>query len=97
MPDFPLEQFSKEFAHLNQIPAITLQLGAVEAWALLGQIQLACRHPMNLGPTRQIAEQIARQLQAAVATTPALAAVAEMGWNPDYDQEVLVEDKEGIK
>ena len=91
--EFPLEQFAVEFAKIKQQPVI-LQLGGWEAWALLGQIQLACRHPENNGPTRQVAEQIARQLQAAVATTPALAAMAEMGWNPDYDQEILKGDKE---
>jgi hypothetical protein len=93
---FSLTQFSEEFARLKQQPVI-LQLGGWEAWALLAQIQLACRHPENNGPTRQVAEQIARQIQAAVATTPALAAMAEMGWNPRYDQEVLVKEKEEPK
>ena len=85
--EFSLDQFQAEFADLEEHPGVVLRLGAVEAWAVLGQLQLACRHPANNGPTRQIAEQVARQLQAAVATTPALRVVAEMGWDPAYDEE----------
>ncbi len=82
-----LDQFKAEFAALQDHPGVILQLGAWEAWALLGQLQLACRHPRNNGPTRQIAERFARQIQAAVATTPALKVIAERGWNPAYDEE----------
>ncbi len=84
--EYSLDQFGAEFAALQGRPCV-LQLDGPEAFALLGQIQLACRHPRNLGPSRQIAERIGRLIQATVATTPALAAVAEMGWNPAYDEE----------
>jgi hypothetical protein len=83
---FSIAQFNAEFVALQGRPFV-LQLDGPEAFALLGQIQLACRHPANKGPSRQIAERIGRLIQATLATTPALAAVAEYGWNPVYDEE----------
>jgi hypothetical protein len=77
------EQFEREFRALENHPGVTLQLSAVEAWCLLCQIQLACRHPGNTGPSRRIAEAAARVLQALVATGPALHSIAERGWTDD--------------
>lgn len=77
--------FAAEFAQLRDHPPIVLEIGAVEAWVLLAQLQLACRHPQNTGPSRQIAARIARQLQEAIASGGALAIVAEMGWQQAFD------------
>ena len=85
LPDFPT--FADEMKALcERKQTITLKLTALDAWAILSQIQLASRHPENTGPTRNIAERIARQLQEQIATTPALAQTAEAGWDPEYDQ-----------
>jgi hypothetical protein len=60
-------------------------LDAITAWQILGAIQLACRHPAFMGSARQTAERFARGLQEIVASTPALARVAEQGWDPEAD------------
>lgn len=49
----------------------------LEAWCLLCQVQLACRHPENAGPTCGIAIRIARQFQQQIASTPSLAIIVE--------------------
>jgi hypothetical protein len=85
LPDF--EHFSAEFSLLEFHPGVLLELDGVQAWCLLSSIQLACRHPKFTGPTRQVAEQIGRLLQDAVAPSGALAQLAEAGWNPDFDVE----------
>lgn len=83
-----VDEFTQEFAQLDQQPDIVLELSPTSAWCLMAQIQLACRHPSNEGPSRAIAESIARDIQLVLATTPALAAVAEHGWDASYDEEV---------
>ena len=85
-PDALQAAFAVEFLQLDGRPPIMLLITQVEAWALLSQIQLASRHPKNLGSTREMAEQIARKLQAVVAREGALKIVAESGWDPAYDE-----------
>lgn len=80
-------RFREEFAGMEQHPGIVLDLSGYQAWCLLGQIQLACRHPENVGPSRQIVEGLARTIEAEVATTPALQEVARRGWLAEYDEE----------
>lgn len=78
--------FVREFAALAaRVDRFTLSIRPVDAWILLSQLQLALRHPQNTGPSAEAARQIARRLQSIVAPHGALAAVAERGWNPDYD------------
>lgn len=89
MSDDPLfNQFRQDFLALEHHPGVHLELTAIEAWMLLGQIQIACRHPENNGISRATVEKLARQIQAGLAVTPALAAVAERGWDPAYDEEI---------
>lgn len=89
------EQLFKQFAQdykqmVIRHPGIDLQMPALEAWALACTVQLACRHPEFVGPTRQIAERAARKLFDELAATPALAEVARRGWDPAFDD---VEDE----
>jgi hypothetical protein len=79
------QEFIAEFRQLETLPPIVLELTAVEAWILLSQIQLACRHPENTGPSRKMVEGLARRIQDVLAQTPALYAIAQRGWDPDYD------------
>lgn len=65
---------------------VHLELSKVNAWILAAQLQLALRHPKNTGPTALIGREIIQRIHAAVATTPALAAVAAKGWDPAHDQ-----------
>jgi hypothetical protein len=83
-----LEHYAEDFRALAKTPPITLTIPAIDAFCILGQIQLACRHPFNTGPSRTIAERFGHQLQHLVATTDALAEVARRGWDPAFDEEV---------
>lgn len=61
---------------------IELLLGPLEAYVLLGCIQLACRHPENNGQASEIGEHIGRRIQQALAPEPGpLAEVLELSWN----------------
>lgn len=51
-------------------------------WCLLAAVQLAARHPNALqSRPLQTAIEVARALQATLSTTPALARIAEQGWD----------------
>ncbi|HEU0142921.1 MAG TPA: hypothetical protein VFQ79_24590 [Bryobacteraceae bacterium] len=85
MPDRPdLFDVAREDLK-RQSGRITVALTYTEAWSVLGQLQLAARHPGNTGPGARIARQFAELLQQEVSTTPMLAAIADLGWNPEHD------------
>jgi hypothetical protein len=69
-----------ELNELKKGQTITLQLKPLQAWALLGNLQLALAHERNQGTTARIGYRIAKQLERAVAATPALREVARRGW-----------------
>lgn len=77
--------FSADFRSLRERPDIRIALPATAAWVVMAQLQLALRHPDNGGETAAIARRFARELQRAVAITPALHAVAEQGWGPEEE------------
>ena len=80
------KRFSREFKTLEGDPQpVILELTKLQAWSLLCQVQLALRHPKNIGPTSAIARGIAEALQAKIATLPAMAEVARLGWNTKCD------------
>ena len=65
-----------------------VEIDVTTAICLIAQLQLATRHPENIGPSRQVAEAFARVLQQQVVeVAPEAAAILEMGWNPDFDIE----------
>jgi hypothetical protein len=79
--------FVAEFERLTKATQrLALSMTPLEAWCLLCHVQLACRHPENTGPTRDIAIKIARQFQQRIAPDGALAIVAEQGWHQEFDQ-----------
>lgn len=61
---------------------VVLRMSKLSAWVLLSQLQLALRHPENVGPTSEIARTIAMNVQEALLPDPesALARLAESGW-----------------
>jgi hypothetical protein len=69
-----------ELRELDTREPITIRLRPLQAWALLGNLQLALGHERNRGATARAGRQIARLLEREVATTPALKEIARRGW-----------------
>ena len=64
----------------------SIDCDVITAMSVIGQLQLASRHPGNTGASRQIAEKFARDLQEMVIrVAPENAELIEMGWNPAND------------
>jgi hypothetical protein len=59
-----------------------------ELLSLVGNVQLALRHPQNTGPASQIARDIVRQIAERVRQEgfPANAEIMLLGSDPTYDQ-----------
>lgn len=74
--------FNAEFGDIVDVP-IVLKMSSYRAWAIMAALQLALRHPQFDGPIADQARDTARQLQNLLATTPALATVAERGWDKE--------------
>jgi len=78
-------RFGEELEALKHVP-FTLQTDAITAWSLMSQIQLALRHPKNIGPTADLARKTAQRIIDTLAPPgTALREVAEMGWDKTYD------------
>ena len=62
--------------------SITLKLSATEALMLLGEIQLACKHPNNKGYPRRFVETLGREIGAKLSADggDVLRAVCDAGW-----------------
>lgn len=81
-----LRAFAEEFKELCASERrVELELTPLEAWALMSNLQLALRHPNNVGPTARTAKGVAERLQGIVAPDGVLAEVARRGWNVRYD------------
>lgn len=80
-PDFPRDF---EALCLDEQPLI-MNLSKFQAWVIFCHLQLALRHPRNIGPTAKHARAIAEHLERQLATTPALKRVAVAGWDPQQD------------
>jgi hypothetical protein len=76
---------SKLFA--KGAPPVKFELNMVLTVGLIGQLQLAFRHPANNGPTREMIEKLVRDLIEQI--DPARTEVYEflmMGFNPEMDE-----------
>jgi hypothetical protein len=63
-----------------------LHLTPAQAMALLGTIQLALRHPANVGPTARAMRDLALMIENWLQDCgPAVKKLCELGWNPDED------------
>lgn len=81
-----MDRFAAEFRALKGRPFI-LETDVVTAWIIIGQVQLALRHPKNTGPTAEIARRaIEHMIQVVAPEGTVLRDVAEKGWNSDYDE-----------
>jgi hypothetical protein len=81
------KKFTQEFTEFcNSAKSFTLTLQPAQAWMLLGQLQLALRHPDNRGAPAEMAFSIAKQLEAYVSQGgPTVAMIAAFGWQPKLD------------
>jgi len=69
---------------------LELELTALEAMTLLGQMQLALRHPANRGASADLVRKIAQVIEQFLAKLgPATAEICRRGWAPEHD---VVED-----
>jgi hypothetical protein len=75
-----LQAAALELRELDTREPILIELRPLQAWALLGNLQLALGHERNTGATARVGRQIARLLEREVATTPALKEIARRGW-----------------
>lgn len=82
-------------SRLNADPQpVHLEISKLDAFFLIAQVQLACRHPGNNGPTRARIECIMRDLGKALAIHDAdLRNLIELGWRPDADRPAGPETK----
>ena len=80
------EQFRKEFEALcKSNHGFFLKMSTSETWCVLGQLQLALRHPANNGPSAKTAKRIAEQLQRAIAPGGVMKFIADRGWDTKFD------------
>jgi hypothetical protein len=85
MPDeVPSPEFVEDFKALyDDETDVVLTLSKYHAWCVMSAIQLAQRHPeaRKVSPIPiQVASEVAVAIQKEIATTPALAKVAQDGW-----------------
>lgn len=82
-----MDKETVEYLKVNsekQIQPIILDI--LGAMCIVSNIQLASRHPGNIGPSSNIAQSIAKEIQKSILeVAPNLAEVLEKGWNPEFD------------
>lgn len=80
------QEYVAELKELENNPPIGVQISPIAIVAIVGNIQLASRHPdVTDSPVTKIAIDAARQLQKAFNPKTAIYRVMELGWNPDED------------
>lgn len=70
---------------MELLPASTIEIDPACAMMLISAIQLVCRHPNFIGPTRTFVEQFARDLTMHAFPEGQLQEYANLGWNQDLD------------
>lgn len=81
-----LQAGARELKELANREPIIVELRPLQAWALLGNLQLALAHERNKGATARIGRQIARLLEREIATTPALKEIVRRGWKGEVPE-----------
>jgi hypothetical protein len=71
--------FKEDFSGMYE-KTHAMECSCLDLWCLLSAVQLACRHPEFKGPTREIAEALAREIFDEMDITPAIREVARRGW-----------------
>jgi hypothetical protein len=74
-------------AAMERLQPKELKLTPTDAFCLLSQLQLALRHPKNVGHAAYVGRQLAEDLQEYISVTPNLKLVIEAGWDPEHDDD----------
>ena len=82
------EQWAFEFSQLSNVPSIDIRISPLAGWCLVCQIQLASRHPENIGVTAAEARQIADAIAQRLPLSDVGRAFLNKGWDPSLDIEV---------
>jgi len=83
-------EFTREMTKLGQQGVvIRLSLTPDQAMALIAAVQLANRHPFNVGPSRLLARRMVDRMQSEFGQykVPHVIEVIQRGWNDQYDIE----------
>jgi len=89
-----VDAYMDELKQLSHAPnAATLEIDDYIAVAIIGQIQLASRHPENIGWSRDQAIVVAKELQKLFNPESAIAKVLELGWGQTFDVVVPPEQR----
>jgi hypothetical protein len=89
-----VDAYMDELMQLSHAPnAATLEIDDYIAVAIIGQIQLASRHPENTGWNRDQAIVVAKELQKLFNPESAIAKVLELGWSQTFDVTVPSEQR----
>lgn len=80
-----LDLATQEMQQLDRRPGVILEMNAAEALLLIGQLQLALRHPLNQGPGAAFVRDITRRIETHLGTTPGMRWLIARGWDPSYD------------
>jgi len=90
------EESLELYRQLDALAPVTLVIPAAVVFNLIGQCQLALRHPSNHGPSalaaRQWIEQVARYLDGLV---PGTFDLVQMGFDGRFDQPAPASQEEG--
>jgi hypothetical protein len=73
------------FKRWKEQPPIDFRASRVDAFTLMGCLQLAWRHPDLSEAQHAIIEGFGRQIQGALAESPELDDLMEAGWRRDFD------------
>lgn len=87
------DKFIREIQALKNASAVSIKLPPLMAFAIITQIQLASRHPANVGWCREQACSAARQLEDLFDPDSAIALALEMGWDETKDRPIKPEGK----
>ena len=82
----PMEQVAADLAAQDaETGPISVEVDAFVAFCLVGQLQIAARHPGNCGPSLGLAARVAAALSDKLPESAQ--AVIRAGWNPENDVE----------
>jgi hypothetical protein len=80
-----LERYSQAVRDIEHLPPIRITLDPVPALMLLSNLQLALRHPQNVGPSASIVRAIAQHIQEHLSVNNDMRQILQMGWNRAFD------------